>query len=299
MRGIREVLEVRSVIAVPITIGEERRGVLLASSRQRDFFDDDDVRVAEILARWVGVIAHRAELVEQIASNALEQGRRAVADELVTVLAHDLRNHLSPLAMRLELLRMRAERDGRTAELGDLRAAIRSMARLSALVADILDVARIDQGLFRLELERVNLSSLVRDAASVLGSEQHVVQVRAPEDVVVPADPARLRQCVENLVSNAIAHSPSSAPVLVNVGRARHESGTFAFVDVIDEGPGVPPEMLPRMFQRFVTGERQRGGLGLGLYLAKRIAVGHGGDLTVDSPPGRGARFSLRLPSSP
>lgn len=299
VRGIREVLEVRSVIAVPITIGEERRGVLLASSRQRDFFDDDDVRVAEILARWVGVIAHRAELVEQIASNALEQGRRAVADELVTVLAHDLRNHLSPLAMRLELLRMRAERDGRTAELGDLRAAIRSMARLSALVADILDVARIDQGLFQLELERVNLSSLVRDAASVLGSEQHVVQVRAPEDVLVPADPARLRQCVENLVSNAIAHSPSSAPVLVNVGRARHESGTFAFVDVIDEGPGVPPEMLPRMFQRFVTGERQRGGLGLGLYLAKRIAVGHGGDLTVDSPPGRGARFSLRLPSSP
>ena len=90
-----------------------------------------------------------------------------------------------------------------------------------------------------------------------------------------------------------------AAPVLVNVGRERHESGVFAALDVIDQGPGVPPEMLPRMFQRFVTGERQRGGLGLGLYLAKRIAVGHGGDLTVDSRPGRGARFSLRLPSPP
>ena len=64
---------------------------------------------------------------------------------------------------------------------------------------------------------------------------------------------------------------------------------------MVDQGPGVPPEMVPRMFQRFVTGHSQSGGIGLGLYLAKRVAVLHGGDVTVDSPPGAGARFRLTL----
>ena len=69
-----------------------------------------------------------------------------------------------------------------------------------------------------------------------------------------------------------------------------------ARVDVQDEGPGIPADILPRVFDRFVSGSRQQGGLGLGLYLAKRIAANRGGDLTVESPPGRGARFTLSLP---
>jgi two-component system OmpR family sensor kinase len=70
-------------------------------------------------------------------------------------------------------------------------------------------------------------------------------------------------------------------------------------VEIVDEGPGIPEEMLPRLFDRYVTGEGRSGGLGLGLYLAKRVAAVHGGDLTVDSPPGKGARFILSLPVAP
>jgi signal transduction histidine kinase len=76
-------------------------------------------------------------------------------------------------------------------------------------------------------------------------------------------------------------------------------SGYVAKVDVVDEGPGIPPDVLPHVFERFVTGTGSQGGLGLGLYLAKRIARVHGGDLTVESAPGKGARFMLTLPSSP
>jgi two-component system OmpR family sensor kinase len=73
----------------------------------------------------------------------------------------------------------------------------------------------------------------------------------------------------------------------------------LALVEVVDEGPGIPNDMLPRLFDRYVTGDNGRGGLGLGLYLAKRIAALHGGDLTVDSTPGKGARFTLSVPAAP
>ena len=110
------------------------------------------------------------------------------------------------------------------------------------------------------------------------------------------ADPHRARQCVENLLSNALKHSPEHAPVTVVVSREKQEPREMAVVQVIDEGPGVPPEVLPRMFERFVTGSQKSGGVGLGLYLAKRVAQLHGGDVKLESAPGKGARFTLTLP---
>lgn len=296
VRGIREVLEIRSVIGVRVMVGDAPRGVMLASSREPDYFTAEDVRFAEIVARWLGYVAHRAELVESIAKSSVEEGRRAVADELVTVLAHDLRNHLNPLDMRLQLLRMRAEEEGRSEDREDLELALRSTAQLSGLIANILDVARIDQGLFELEVTPIDLLALVRDVASVLAPEPDRVLVRAAETIWVSVDTMRIRQCLENLLSNALRHSPEDAAVVVNVMRQRARDGELARVDVIDEGPGVPDEARARMFERFVTGQRKQGGLGLGLYLGRRVALAHGGDLTVESTPGRGARFTLVLP---
>lgn len=296
IRGVKEVLEIRSVIGVRVAVGDTPRGVMLVSAREADYFTAEDVHFAEIVARWLGYVTHRAELVERIAQSSVEAGRRAVADELVTVLAHDLRNYVSPLDMRLQLLRMRAVEEGRTADLDDLELALRSTARLSGLIANILDVARIDQGLFALDAEPIDLVSLVHDAASVLAPERGRVVVRAAEPIWVSADTMRIRQCLENLIANALRHSPKDAAVVVNVLRQHAHDGERARVDVIDEGPGVPDEARARMFERFVTGQRKQGGLGLGLYLGRRVARAHGGDLTVESAPGRGARFTLVLP---
>lgn len=257
--GIRDALGARSEIGVPLEVGPE-------------FFTDADARFMETVARWVGLVTHRAELAEQIGRNAIEQGRRAGAEELITVLAHDLRNYLAPLTMRLHVLRVRAEREGREDELRDIELLGRSVSRLGGLVSDILDVSRIDQGVFAIQPQRIELSTLVRDIVGAFESAQHAIQitVQQGDEICVAGDPARLRQC-----------------------RDRH-----ALVEVIDEGPGIPAEQLPYLFERYRTGRPGEGGLGLGLYLAKRIAAIHGGDLTAESQPGKGARFTLSLPAA-
>ena len=132
----------------------------------------------------------------------------------------------------------------------------------------------------------------------VFSTAEHAITLKVHEETHVLADGARVRQCLENLLANAVKHSARNAPVTVVVGKEKREDGVWARVDVIDEGPGIAPELLPRIFERFVAGpkSRQNDGLGLGLYLAKRIASAHGGDLTAESSPGKSTRFTLYLP---
>jgi signal transduction histidine kinase len=300
--GIRDALKVKSEIGVPLEIGGDRRGMLMLASQEADFFTEADARFMETVARWVGVVTHRAELAEQIGRNAAEQGRRAGAEELVTVLAHDLRNYPAPLNMRLHVLRLRAEREARGEELRDIDLLGRSINRLGELVNDILDVSRIDQGVFQIQPQKIELSRLVREIVANFEAAQHPIQltVQAGDAIHAAGDPARLRQCLENVIANAIQKSPASAAINIFVRREQPAGRPpLAMVEVVDEGPGIPPEQLPHVFERFRTGlpGGRESGLGLGLYLAKRIAAVHGGDLTAESEQGRGARFTLSLPA--
>jgi two-component system OmpR family sensor kinase len=297
LRGIKETLRVRSNLAVPLDVNAKRRGVILVASLKHDHFDEADLRFAESVARWVAAVVHRATLVEEIARNSVAQGRRAAAEELITVFAHDMRNHITPVMARLQLLQRRAQEDQSESAVRELDLALRSLRRVATMVTDILDVARIDRGVFDLQTQPVDMVPLIEDVAETLSTPEHpvLVRVKAEGAVVAAADPQKARQCVENLLSNAVKHSPANAPVTVVVTRETEERREVARIHVIDEGPGVAPELLPRLFDRFVTSGTQ-GGVGLGLYLAKRIAQAHGGDLSVDSTPGKGARFTLALP---
>jgi signal transduction histidine kinase len=290
--GVKEGLGIKSKLGVPLDIGGRRRGMMMIASLKPDFFTAEDARFAESARHWIGIVAHRAELAEQIGRNAAEQARRSAAEELVTVVAHDLRNFLGPLTLRLDILRMQRGPEA----AGDVEAARRIVKRLEALVSDLLDVARIDQGVFQFKPELVDVRALVADVVKVLDSAQHPIRLRVEdgEGILVPADPARLRQCLENLVANAIQQSPAAVPVSVFVRRSRGaKQEPRVSIEVVDEGPGIAPDFLPHLFERFST--RERGGLGLGLYIAKRIATAHGGDLSVQSQPGKGARFILSL----
>ena len=290
--GVKHGLNIKSKLGVPLDIGGRRRGMMMLASLKPDFFTAEDARFAESAIHWIGLVAHRAELAEQIGRNAVEQARRAAAEELVTVVAHDLRNFLGPLTLRLDILRMQ----GRAEAAGDVDAARRIVKRLEALVTDLLDVARIDQGVFQFKPELVEVRALLAEVVGVLDSPEHPIKLRVEdgEPILVPADPARLRQCVENLLANATQQSPASVPVSVFVRRARGANQEPRVnIEVVDEGPGIAPDFLPHLFERFST--RERGGLGLGLYIAKRIATAHGGDLSVQSQPGKGARFILSL----
>ncbi len=300
--GVREALKIKSKLGVPLDIGGRRRGMMMIASLKPDFFTAEDARFAESVAHWAGIVAQRAELAEQIGRNAASQARRAAAEELVTVLAHDLRNFLGPLSLRLEVLKLRAKGPEREEDRRDIEAAASTLERLGALVSDLLDVARIDQGVFQVQPQMVDLGALVEDVARVFDSEQTPVLVRVQEgqSIQVPADASRLRQTLENLIANAQQQSPADAAVSIFVKSGKKERpGDVALVEVADEGPGIPRDMLPRLFDRYVTAGGRRGGLGLGLYVAKRIAEVHGGDLTVDSQPDKGARFTLSLPALP
>ncbi|WP_437992883.1 GAF domain-containing sensor histidine kinase [Sorangium sp. So ce145] len=295
--GLVNELGVRSHIAVRLAVDGERRGVVSAHSAAPEFFSDEDLRFLGAVAHWIGALTHRAELVEQVTSAALAQGRRQAAEELITVLAHDLRNHLTPLMGRLGLLRRRAELDGRVDDVRDADRATESVARLGQLISDLLDVGRIEQGLFEIAPAPMDLVSLARDIAVALGTPSVEIRVEGPRELVVVADRDRLRQALENLVSNAIKHSPPGKGVLITLTSELIKGTEHAHVDVVDRGSGVPPEILPRIFDRFVT-DGYASGMGLGLYLASRIAAAHGATLAVSSPPGNGATFRLSLPAS-
>jgi two-component system OmpR family sensor kinase len=295
LKGVKEALGIRSKIGVPLTVGESRRGMMMIASQKPEFYSADDVRLAEAVARWVSIIVHRAELVEEMSRNAVEEGRRAVAEELITVLAHDLRNFIAPITLRLTLVRRRAERDRRDGDLKDVDIACRGLGRLAGMVSEILDVARVDQGVFRIDVEPTDPAAMLEEIARTLSGPDRPVVVKMAEDMIVLADPARLRQCLENVISNAVKHSPKGGTVTVLAARSRQGERPMARIEVMDEGPGIPPEILPRIFDRFVAGPR-REGLGLGLYLARRIAALHGGELSVESKPGKGATFLLTVP---
>jgi two-component system OmpR family sensor kinase len=297
VRGIREALLVRSAIGVPLVIGERRRGVMLVAALAPNAFTPDDARFAESIARWVGLVAHRAELLTESARSAAASARRQLAEELVTVLAHDLRNLLAPISSRFELLGLRARNEGRERDLRDAEGGLRTARRMDAFLGDMLDVTRLDHGLLRMESEPFDLAALVGEVCATFTSPELPVEAVQTGPVIVLGDRRRVRQCLENLTSNAVQHSPARAKVTVTVYRCSREGREWGRVEVRDQGVGVSPEVLPHIFQRFVTSGESRG-LGLGLYLAKQIAVSHGGDLTVESATDRGTVFRLELPSA-
>jgi len=164
------------------------------------------------------------------------------------------------------------------------------------MISDILDLARIDQGVLAVQQDPIDLIALLNDTARALASPSVTVQVFAAEPVVLVGDRVRVRQCVDNLVANAVRHSPVGGAVGITLSTETRTDGTWARVEIGDQGAGIPPELLPRIFERFVRGPAKGGGLGLGLHLAKQIALIHGGELTVSSSEGQGARFTLTLP---
>jgi signal transduction histidine kinase len=221
--------------------------------------------------------------------------RREAAEELISVAAHDIRNLLTPLKSHLALLRSSAQRDVRAADLQEIQAANAGVERIARLVDNLLDVARLDGGAYAVDPRAVDLVALVHEAAEALATPGHALEIQAPTDLAAQVDAERLRQILDNLLSNAVKHSPKGAAVKLALVRETRADGDWAVIRVADRGPGVAPEVLPRLFGRFAAGPGSTG-FGLGLYIAGRLAAAHGGALTVEPAAGPGASFTLALP---
>ncbi|SDC14884.1 two-component system, OmpR family, sensor kinase [Geodermatophilus telluris] len=246
--------------------------------------------------------AFRAQQASEGQARASEERmRRFVADA-----SHELRTPLTSIRGFAELYRQGAV--GTPEETARLMQRIESEgARMGVLVEDLLQLARLDQQR-PLTITPVDLAEVAGDAvhdARVLQPERPVtlqLDDSLTEVPVVLGDEARLRQVVGNLVTNALVHTPPTAAVRVSVGEDTSGGGDRVVLRVADEGPGMAAEDAARVFERFYRADASRsrvaGGTGLGLSIVAALVAAHGGDVTLDTAPGRGAVFTVRLPRS-
>ena len=220
--------------------------------------------------------------------------------ELVANVSHELRTPLAGLSAVLEnLVDGVGPRDP-----ASLQVALDQATRMSRLVEDLLDLARVDAGKAPLTPEPFELATMLAEAvaeARTLGrAVEYDVRV-VPSELVVCADPARLRQLVTNLLDNASRHSPAGGTVLVSA--ARDVDRDLVRLEVQDQGPGVPAEDRERVFEPFgtLTATEGGGGTGLGLAIARWVTDLHGGSIGFldPEPPGRGARVRVEVPLAP
>ena len=255
-----------------------------------------------------GRIVGAAKIARDISGRKCEEAERErllreaqqgvqLRDVFLSVAGHELRTPLNALGLQLYNLEQTLESPAQRAAVAKAQAQV---DRLTALVARLLDVARLAAGGFTLEPAPMDLSKTVAEAAARMrdqaASAGSRIVVSAPEPVVGSWDATAVDQVVTNLLSNALKFG-AGKPVAVTVRR----NGVMARVDVRDQGPGVPEQDRERIFGRFERGvsEQSYGGLGLGLWIAKQIVAAHGGSIGVDSSPGAGATFSFELPIEP
>jgi two-component system CheB/CheR fusion protein len=225
-------------------------------------------------------------------------------DEFLAVLSHELRNPLASLQNAVRAVQLRGtERREAVAWAHDLME--RQVRHLARLVDDLLDVSRISQGKLTLRTGPVDLAAVVRqaveNAAPLVEARRQRLDVSLPaEPLPLEADPTRLAQVVANLLHNAAKYTPEGGHVRLD---ARRE-GDQVVLRVADDGIGLSPEVLPRVFDLFAQAEpglpHSQGGLGIGLTLVQGLVEMHGGSVAAGSEgPGKGSEFTIRLPALP
>jgi signal transduction histidine kinase len=246
----------------------------------------------------IAVVGHDVTALA-LARRDAETANRA-KDEFLAMLGHELRNPLAPIMTALELMRLRtdlgAERERAVIE--------RQVHHLVGLVDDLLDVSRITRGKVELRVEPVEIADVVARSIEVvsplLEEHRHVLAIDVPRGLIVRGDPARLAQVVSNLLTNAAKYTPSGGRIAVTAAR---DDGDQLALRVTDNGLGIEPAMLRRVFEPFAQErqsiDRARGGLGLGLAIVDNLVKLHGGTVTAASEGrGRGSELTVRLPLS-
>jgi two-component system, sensor histidine kinase len=254
-------------------------------------------RQAELLREMERRDMERRLVVErqQWESEAL-RGENKGKDEFMAILAHELRNPLAPIVTGLELIREYGiEHEGLTRVRDSME---RQVSHLRRLVDDLLDVSRISVGKISLKKERVAVGELVRQAVEsvqrlIEGNRHELTLDASDSEVEVEVDPVRIVQVVSNLLTNAARYTDPGGSIRVSCARQAGD----AVVRVADNGRGIAPEFMDRIFDTFVQGEGDGGGLGLGLTLVRKLVELHGGKVRAFSKGLRqGSEFIVTLP---
>jgi PAS domain S-box-containing protein len=220
-------------------------------------------------------------------------------EEWASIVAHDLRQPLTAASYSLRVLRSAADRlSAREREALERSAA--SIVRIGTMIQDLLDVSRLEARRMRIEGQALDVVKVARDVVGDLGDREAPIVVEPAGEVVMAwADPTRVAQVLGNLLSNARKYGTPGRPVTVRI----RALGPQVDVRVSNEGPGIAPEELPRLFERFARSRHSQAegtpGLGLGLYIAKGLVEAQGGRIWAESVPGGTTTFCFTLPAAP
>ncbi|NMO22486.1 GAF domain-containing protein [Pyxidicoccus fallax] len=292
-RALLEALDPHSLLAVPVRTRGRTLGVItLGTAPPQRRLGTSDVTMAEELARRVAVALENASLYRDA------QAAVRLRDEFLSVASHELKTPLTSLKLQHGLIDRALGGESRGKVGPRLTTAMRQVQRLTALVDSLLDVSRLSLGKLALEPTDVDLGQAVRDAVDrmeeVFAQAGCSVCVDAPGPLPGRWDSLRLDQVLVNLLTNAAKYG-AGRPVRVE---ATCEGEDTVRLSVSDEGIGIAAEDLPRLFGRFerAVSDRHYGGLGLGLYISRQIVDAMGGRIEVESRPGAGSVFTVRLP---
>ncbi len=291
LRLLRE-LGIRSYMVVPLSARGRTVGVIsVATLRDGPRYGADDLELLKELAIQAGLALENARLYEQL--------RRSLTlrEEVLAVVAHDLRDPLGTIASATAVLEEGPDAEERERLIGVLR---RQLDRAERLIHDLLDVSRLEAGRLSMEPERVPLARVVEEAcdAARLRAGDRAVRFRrdVDEEATAVVDRSRILQVLSNLLDNAVKATPEGGEVAVEV---REDEGGVR-VAVRDEGPGIPESEIPRLFERFWQGRsRSDGSAGLGLTIVRGIVEEHGGRVWVESRKEEGSTFFFSLPGQP
>ena len=285
---------------VPIVFAQLRRVVESREPvRYESQFAGRDLIITLFAAGDDYVVSNAQDVTEQHQLQRALQETDRRKDEFLAMLAHELRNPVAPIANAAELLSRLVPQENQRTLVGIIQ---RQAVHLGRLLDDLLDVARITQGRIELRREVIDVATCVHlaieTAEPLIRSKAHrLTLTQTLEPIYVPADKVRLGQCIANVLVNAAKYTPDGGEIRIRP----HVDGNTAVVEIADNGIGIAPEFLPRIFELFAQSERgldrSQGGLGVGLTVCKQIVELHGGNVIASSPGvGHGSTFTIRLP---
>ncbi len=270
--------------------------------------DELEVRVAARTSQLRTEIEERKQVERdlQVAKRAAEESNRAKSAFLANM-SHELRTPLNAIIGYSELLEEDAEAEHQTQIVADLRKIQSSGKHLLALIGDVLDISKIEAGRMTLRMERVVVDSILDECVTAVtplaaknGNRVVLEQGESPGEVLV--DALKFRQSLLNLLSNACKFTQDGT-IKLRTGCARREGRTWAEWSVEDTGVGIAPEQQARLFQSFTQVDssytRKHGGTGLGLAISQRLCNLMGGEVRLESEPGKGSKFTICIPLAP
>jgi signal transduction histidine kinase len=295
--GKDERTRLRFSLGLPLYLENELTGALVFIRFGGPIFAPDQIHLAEFIAGHVAQLLAHDQLVQQVASLEAERRLNRLQEDFIATVSHEL---LTPLGF-IKGYATTLLRDDTTWDDAIRREFLtiidEEADRLRELIDNLMDSSRLQAGTLRMSFQPVRLDTFLRDIALRATSRLDNLNVQldlGSTGITLPADPTRLAQVFDNLLSNANKYAPK-AEIKISL----RQKGNRAEIVVSDNGPGIAPEHVENLFKRFYrvpTNDTTVRGTGLGLFICRRIVQAHGGEITVESAPGQGTAFKLALP---